>query len=381
MEISKHRVKMKRILFLADANSHPAGTERILSVVANDLASYYKVSVLTAWNKGLKPAFPIHDNVEQDDLGIDNREYHFRILLKIELKKRLEHWLAAHPQDVVITVGGCCLSVVPSLRDGSKKVFWYHFCLNNDLLQMKDPSLNWISKIIRRRKRFRKLRQARKYDRIVVLTRQDLKLWQQCCPKVSYVYNEVTIQPVKVYDYAAKRVIAVGRLTFQKGFDYLVSAWAIVSKSFPDWQLDIYGEGELRGKLQQQIDMLGLHDNVHLVGNHADMPIEYAKHSIAVMSSNFEGLPLALLEAASCGLPLVAYDCQCGPREVIADGENGYLVPKVGDTEGLAHALMRLMGSGQLRRTMGAASIQQLLPFSHEEVMRKWRELLNEITI
>ena len=191
---------MKRILFLADANSHPAGTERILSVVANDLASYYKVSVLTAWNKGLKPAFPIHDNVEQDDLGIDNREYHFRILLKIELKKRLEHWLAAHPQDVVITVGGCCLSVVPSLRDGSKKVFWYHFCLNNDLLQMKDPSLNWISKIIRRRKRFRKLRQARKYDRIVVLTRQDLKLWQQCCPKVSYVYNEVTIQPVKVYD-------------------------------------------------------------------------------------------------------------------------------------------------------------------------------------
>ena len=147
-----------------------------MTVVANGLASDFKVTVLTAWNKGLKPAFPINDNVTQDDLGMDDRKYHLRILLKRELKKRLEHWLAEHPQDVVITTGGRCLSVVPSLHDGSKKVFWYHFCFNNDLLQLKDPRLGTVSKLVRLRKRGRKIRYARRYDRVVVLTRQDLEL-------------------------------------------------------------------------------------------------------------------------------------------------------------------------------------------------------------
>lgn len=352
-----------------------------MTVVANGLAGDFKVTVLTAWNKGLKPAFPINDNVTQDDLGMDDRKYHLRILLKRELKKRLERWLAEHPQDVVITTGGRCLSVVPSLHDGSKKVFWYHFCFNNDLLQLKDPRLGTVSKLVRLRKRGRKIRYARRYDRVVVLTRQDLELWKQCCSNVSCVYNELTIHPVAVYDYGKKSVISVGRLEFQKGFDYLVSAWAIVNKKFPDWQLDIYGEGRLRDELQQQIDQSGLHDCVHLVGNRKDMPSQYAAHSVAVLSSNFEGLPLALLEAASCRLPLVAYDCQCGPREVIQDGVNGFLVPKVGDVEGLAQALMRLMDSQQLRQQMGEAAGRSLQPFTHEAVMGQWRDLLNEITV
>ena len=371
---------MKKVLFLTGGNSARSGTERIMAVIANGLSDDYEVTIMTCWNNEKKAAFPTKDGVRVVDLGLDKKAYTFRIMFDRELRRRLELWLQENPQDIVITMGGGTLSVVPRLKDGSKKVFWYHFCLNNDLIQLGDPSLSWASKLVRRGKRGRKIRLARKYDRVVVLTKWDCELWQKYCNNVTYIHNEVSIQPATVSDYGAKRAMAVGRLTYQKGFDHLIEAWKIVRKKFPDWQLDIYGEGKLRPALQRQIDDGYLADCVHLVGTRTDMASEYASHSMAVMSSNFEGLPLALLEAAGCKLPLVSYDCECGPREVIEDGVNGYLVPKVGDTEGLAEAMMRLMGSEELRRTMGEASPQRLIPFSHEAVMARWHELIDEMT-
>ena len=372
---------MKKIMFLLGMDTNRAGTERIMTVVANGLSDDYEVTVMTCWNQGGTPAFPFKDSVVQADLGMDRKAYTFRMMMKRDARRRLGLWLQENPQDVVVLVGEkSILSVVPQLKDGSKKVFWYHFCLNKDLIQLGDPSLSWASKLVRRGKRGRKIRLARKYDRVVVLTKQDCELWQRHCDNVTYIYNEVSIQPATVSDYGAKRAMAVGRLTYQKGFDHLIEAWKIVRKKFPDWQLDIYGEGKLRPALQRQIDEGGLSGCVHLVGTRTDMGSEYAGHSMAVMSSNFEGLPLALLEAAGCKLSLVSYDCECGPREVIEDGVNGYLVPKVGDPEGLAEAMMRLMGSEELRRTMGEASPQRLIPFSHEAVMARWHELIDEMT-
>ena len=368
-------------MFLTGMDTNRAGTERIMTVVANGLSNDCEVTVMTCWNQGGTPAFPFKDRVVQADLGMDRKAYTLRMMMKRDVRRRLGLWLQENPQDVVVLVGEkSILSVVPQLKDGSKKVFWYHFCLNNDLIQLGDPTLSWASKLVRLRKRGRKIWLARKYDRVVVLTKQDCELWQRHCGNVTYIYNEVSILPVTVSEYGAKRAMAVGRLTFQKGFDHLIGAWKSVRKKFPDWQLDIYGEGKLRDSLQRQIDESGLAGCVHLVGVRTDMASEYASHSLFVMSSNFEGLPLVLLEAAGCRLPLVSYDCECGPREVIEDGVNGYLVPKVGDTEGLAEAMMRLMGSEELRRTMGEASPQRLSSFSHEEVMARWHELIDEMT-
>ena len=371
---------MKKVLFLTGENFVLGGIERIMAVIANGLSDDYEVTIMTCWNNEKKPAFPTKDGVRVVDLGLDKKAYTFRIMFDRELRRRLELWLQENPQDIVITVGGRTLSVVPNLKDGSKKVFWFHECLNNFLFRLGVQSRSWKKRLVRLGKRDRRIRLARKYDRVVVLTKWDCELWQKYCDNVTYIHNEVTMQPVTVSDYGVKRAMAVGRLSHEKGFDHLIEDWKIVRKKFPDWQLDIYGEGKLRDSLQRQIDEGGLADCVHLVGTRTDMGSEYASHSMLVMSSKFEGLPLVLLEAAGCKLPLVSYDCQCGPREVIEDGVNGYLVPKVGDPEGLAEAMMRLMGSEELRRTMGEASPQRLIPFSHEAVMARWHELIDGMT-
>ena len=110
-----------------------------------------------------------------------------------------------------------------------------------------------------------------------------------------------------------KKVIAVGRFNHQKGFERLIDAWAMVVREMPDWVLHIVGDGELRTELQQQIDCLNLSAHVILGRAEKDMISVYKDASILAMSSYYEGLPMVLLEAQAVGLPIVSFDCKCGP--------------------------------------------------------------------
>lgn len=148
---------------------------------------------------------------------------------------------------------------------------------------------------------------------------------------VSQIYNPNTITKSNEPDYTAKRVIAVGRLDPQKGFDVLISAWKRVAELYPDWTLDIYGEGDSRQSLQRQIDELSLGDRVFLRGRSNDMSEEFARHSIMVLSSRYEGFGLVLCEASVCAVPQVSFSCESGPSEIISDRESGILVSPVGD--------------------------------------------------
>lgn len=376
MNTSAHPLK---ILFIIDVFADTAGTERILSVIANGLAAKYEVSILTAWQGNKPDAFPLHADIRRCDLGMDADGYPLRILRKRAMRRRLFAFLAMEHYDVAISLGGRNMMLLPFSPDASIKVLWYHFCLNNDLIQRHDPTKSFLSRWARLRKHIHKISIAKSYDRIVALTRKDATLWQEYCRSVDHIYNVLTVSPKSVLSYDTKRVIAVGRLTFQKGFDSLIRAWSILHAHYPEWHLDIYGVGKLRSALQAQIDRAALQDCVHLCGNSPDMPQRYAEHSIAVMSSHYEGLPLALIEAAGCGLPLVSYDCECGPSEIIQDGHNGFLVPRVGDHEALAQALMRLMADAELRRSMGMAAARSLQAFSHEAVMASWDGFLSSL--
>lgn len=369
----------RKLLFLIDEFFSPAGTERILSVVANGLVKQYDVAILTAWNGGRPDAFPLDERVRRFDLGMDAHGYALRILRKRDLRRRLFHFLSEHHFDVCVSLGGRNTSLLPQAGDGSQKVLWYHFCLNKELMQRQDPHASWASRWARLRTYHRKIRAAQQYKHLVVLTERDRQLWSAVHPHVHCIYNVVTVEPRPVQSYAVKRAVAVGRLTYQKGFDRLIRAWHLLQGVHPQWQLDIYGEGGLRSELQALIDRLDLTDKVHLRGNCADMPSAYAAHSLAVMSSHFEGLPLALLEAAACGLPLVAFDCECGPSEVIRHGENGFLVKSEGGEDALAHALAQLMESQPLRQRMGQAAPQSLQAFAPERVFQQWHTFLQRI--
>ena len=145
------------------------------------------------------------------------------------------------------------------------------------------------------------------------------------------------------------------------------------------WTLDIIGDGPLRLALQQQVAQLGLAGQVLLLPPTDDMKALYARSSIVAMTSRYEGLPMVLLEAQACGLPIVAFACQCGPRDVIHDGEDGFLIE--GRDEALfAQRLLRLMGDEELRRRMSDRAAAHSESFSEEHIMQQWEQLFTSIT-
>lgn len=176
----------------------------------------------------------------------------------------------------------------------------------------------------------------------------------------------------------SKKVIAVGRYSYEKGFDRLIKVWDIVNKEIKGWTLHIIGDGGCREALQNQINELGLNQCVFLDGLRNDMKEEYLDASLFVLSSRYEGFGMVLLEAMSCGVPVVSFDCPCGPKDLITDGENGYLVED-GDIEKLADRIVYLIRHPEKRKEMGAMAYKRSADYSEDKIMKQWMELFNEV--
>lgn len=221
-----------------------------------------------------------------------------------------------------------------------------------------------------------------KLDTFLTLTERDAEVYRKrylpTTPVVA-MPNGIPEYHGAVSDGTSKVVVAVGRLSKGKGFDRLVEAWATVVKRHPDWQLRMYGEGDRRDALTQQIEELGVSSSASLMGYSTTVRDEMAKASLLVLSSRTEGYPMSILEAMSCGLPVVAFDCHTGPREMIDHGTDGLLVPN-GDIDGLADAISRVIELGiDGRRAMGQAALRKARQHSQPVISARWESLLRQL--
>jgi glycosyltransferase involved in cell wall biosynthesis len=180
-------------------------------------------------------------------------------------------------------------------------------------------------------------------------------------------------------DPRAMVVVAAGRLNTRKAFDRLLRAWARVARDWPDWRLDIFGTGPERDALRALAAELGIGASARLRGHSARMPEELAKASVFAMTSRREGFPMVLLEAMSVGLPVVSYDCPTGPRDIVSDGVDGYIVPD-GDTETLGAVLERLMGDEERRRALGAAAVKKVARYQLGPITDRWERLFADLS-
>lgn len=168
-----------------------------------------------------------------------------------------------------------------------------------------------------------------------------------------------------------RRLVGLGRLSREKGFDVLLDAFARVAEVNPGWTLTIWGEGEERGRLEAQRAQLGLEGRVKLPGATRDPYRALAAADLFVLPSRFEGFPNALCEALACGVPAIAFDCESGPREILTDGVNGLLVPAA-DPAALAATLERAMGDPALRDRLAAAGPAIVERFGLEAILDRW---------
>lgn len=176
-----------------------------------------------------------------------------------------------------------------------------------------------------------------------------------------------------------KRLLAVGRLHADKGFDLLIQAYAQLAASHPDWDLVILGEGDERRALEAQVREAGLESRVFMPGRAGNVGDWYESADLYVLTSRFEGLSNTLLESMASGLAAVSFDCDTGPREIVREGVDGVLVRPNGDVSALGKALDAVMGDAELRRRMAQAAIGVRDRFSAARVLRKWQELFDGV--
>lgn len=305
---------MKKICFLIGNLNNSGGTERVTSIIANELSKQYEVAILSLAD-GRQPFFELEPNIKTYSLYPE----------KISFKKnffgavwRIRKFVTIHNIDTLIVVDSIsCIFTIPALY-GLKinHICWEHFNFkNNNGAKSRDYG--------------RKL--AAKYcDYIVTLTQRDKELWEKGLKKINAkivaIANPVPYEDIEnIPSLEYKTVLTVGRLTHVKGFDLLITAWARVAQQVPDWKIIIVGSGENELMLKHMAKCLGVDDSIIFVGQQKNMDAFYRQASFFCMSSRFEGLPMVLLEAQSYGLPIVAFDCDTGPAELVTK-ETGFLV-------------------------------------------------------
>lgn len=368
-----------KLVYCIQSTYNSGGMERVLSNKANYwVAQGHEVSIITTDQKGRESFFYFDPRIKHYDLDVNFAENNGQGLLSKLLQFPLKQWrcrkrmhalLNKLSADIVVSMFDNEAPTVASARDGSKKVLEIHFARAWRELRNRGGLWKWVDRYRTRRD----AAIAAKFDQFVVLTKEDRSNWPEL-RDVVVIPNALTFEPEQRSSLSRKRVLAVGRMTYQKNFESLVNIWARVAPRHPDWILSIVGHGEEEPEIRRLVKLYGLEQSLEILPQMKEMERMYLDSSVMVLSSRYEGLPMVLLEAQAFGLPIVSYACPCGPRDIITEGEDGYLVPP-GDEEIFAERLEELLGDPALLKQMGLNARSASQRFTPREVMREWEEL------
>jgi glycosyltransferase involved in cell wall biosynthesis len=208
------------------------------------------------------------------------------------------------------------------------------------------------------------------------LTEGDAKCWRQHFNNVTVIPNPLTFYPDVIDDISKEhgRIIFVGRFNHEKRIDRLITAFSMIADKYPDWHVDIFGEGNEKDNLLKQILSMDLEGRVVIHEPTSAIYDEYKRSEMLVLCSEHEAYSLVLVEAMSCGVPCVSMDCPCGPREIIKDGVNG-LLSKDGDVEDLSAKIEWMIIHDDKRVVMGRNARDYAATRKQSVVMKEWENL------
>ena len=376
-----------KICYCTPALYSAGGVERVVSVKASYFAEvyHYDVTIIVTEGKGRDCFFPLSDKVKVLNLNLGfeelwkvsflkkvflylNKQFKYRRMLRSELMR-------LRP-DITISVLRREINFINSIPDGSHKIGELHVNRSNYRnFTSRDSNVFkcffarlWMNDLIKH---------LRKLDRMVVLTEDAKRDWPELS-NVTLIPDPIPFIIDQMSTLSLKRVVSIGRYAYEKGNDLLLKAWAKVEKSCNDWTLDIYGMGN-QTPYQELMKKLEIDETrCHLHGSLLDVKEAYLNSSVFTLPSRFEGFGLVIIEAMACGVPVVTFDCENGPRNILTNNQDGILV-KPFDVDEYAESLLRLIRDDKLRSQMGHRAYESSKRYLIEDIALQWKALFNEL--
>ena len=365
-----------KIVYIVFDYHKPSGMERVLAKKANYFANHgYDVSIVALMDKHIDPFFQFDSRIKFYDLALPDDRLKYKSLFIDKLTTLFQEI----KPDIAISTGIGLTNYLYEVKDTSKKILEIHFAKYKRKFELASWDNNPLGRIFTNVYSRKRTNLAKQYDRFIVLTEEDKQSWRGL-HNIEVIPNPISFIPEKQSDLKEKRVICVAHFKYQKGIDLLVDIWREIHVCFPDWKLSIFGRKESKQKkIEQQIVEYNLSDSIELNVPTSNIENQFYKSSIYVMTSRYEGQPLVLLESMACGLPVVSYACKCGPRDIISDGEDGFLIDMF-DKKDFVNKLSLLMSDYDLRIKMGQAAKKNVEEKYNEKlIMSKWLILFNNL--
>ncbi|MBC7557514.1 MAG: glycosyltransferase [Chryseobacterium sp.] len=366
-----------KIIYLTDQVCRHGGIEKVLSQKANYLAdnSGEEVFIVTYNQQGEKPVYKFSEKIIFFDLDInyDISKSYFR---RRNLLKIPKHWAALQtifreikPDFVISSSFGPDFYFLPYVCKNIPKIKEFHssryFYFQNNI--------TFKSKVFRKINKFIE----EKYHQIVVLNLSEKPFYNN--RNIAVIPNPAEKSTVFA-QINSKKILAAGRISPIKNFGDLIEIFSHLAADFPDWELHFFGENyqDTQEKLEVIIGQLHLESQIKFKGISDDLKKEMQNYSIYAMTSESECFPMVLLEALSVGLPVISYDAPTGPKYILKNSEDSFLIAYK-NLDIFTEKLKLLIKSGNLRKKMGLSGIENVKQFDIEIVMKKWQNLFQKI--
>jgi glycosyltransferase involved in cell wall biosynthesis len=362
-----------KLLYITNGINGSGGLERVLSVKTSYFIEHYNydVTILSLNNNDFNPFYQFSNKINFVSIKVHGNVLNY---IKAYIKGLQEQVDAIQPDIVCVCDDGLKAFFIPQfLKTYAPIIYERHVSKE---IEMNENSHS-LKKITVRLKWFLMRLLAPRFSKFIVLTKGNVQEWK-ALKNIQIIPNPLSFFPNQSSSLQNKKVIAVGKQGYQKGYDLLLHSWKLVYQQHPDWELEIYGTIAAEYKLQELAYELGIGIIVHFYPPEKDIQTKYLDASIYAMSSRFEGFGMVLIEAMACGVPCVSFDCPHGPADIITHGEDGILVPNA-DVDILAEALIELIEKEALRKEMGAKAKENVKRYLPEHIMPIWDHLFQQL--
>lgn len=362
-----------KLLYITNGVNGSGGLERVLSVKASYFSKNRDYEVhIAGLNNGTENLFYNFDKkIKFHSISIGGYPIKYVYQYIIGFRRLVNE---IKPDIILVCDDGLKAFFLPLLLGKSRPIIYERHVSKN--IELKGNA-SFIDRIIFKIKAKTMDVLSNTFDAFVVLTNDNVSEWKSTS-EIHIISNPLSFYPEKSSTLLEKRVIAVGKQSYQKGFDLLLKSWEKVHSKFPDWQLEIYGKKDENIGLEKLASDLAIKNSINFFSPQKDILNKYLQSSIYVLSSRFEGFGMVLIEAMACGIPCVSFDCPCGPKDIIKDNEDGFLVEAENISQ-FAEKIILLIEDKEKRLQMGKNAKENVKRYLPQNIIEKWENLFTNL--